>query len=54
MYVCVLHACSDHGGKKGVTDPLGMNLQMFVSGPSILNLDPLEGQPLLVTTRASV
>ena len=38
MYVCVPHEFSDHGGKKRVMDPLGMNLQMFVSGP--VNIEP--------------
>lgn len=30
MYaVCVLHACSDHRGLKGTSDPMGLELQML-------------------------
>ena len=31
MHVCVLHACSVHGGQKRVSDPLELESQTVVS-----------------------
>ena len=31
MYVCAVHTCSAHRDGKRVIDPLGLELQMFVS-----------------------
>ena len=31
MYVCTLHVCSASGGQKRTSDPLELELQMFVS-----------------------
>lgn len=33
VYICVLCVCSAHGGRKRVSEPLELELQVFVSCP---------------------
>ena len=42
--------CSGHAGQKRVPDPLDLELQILVSYQVFqIELDPLEGQPVLLT-----
>ena len=57
MYVCVPHSWSAHGGQKRVLDPLKLKEQIIVSrhvGAGELILDPLKGQPVLLTTESAL
>lgn len=57
MFVCKLCVCSAHRGQKGVWDLLELGLQDGCSPACGLwesSLDPVEGQPVLLTTELSL